>query len=67
MLEKCTLDNLKLKGFNPSKYYTINDDEDRYFLDEYGGQKPKMNQQFQARQRQSQSIVESTKMRAKEL
>lgn len=48
MLEKLTLDHLKLKNFNPSKYYTI-DEEDKYFLDEYGGSRPRFSQRFQNR------------------
>lgn len=64
MLEKLTLDHLKLKNFNPSKYYTI-DEEDKYYLDDYGGSRPKWTQRMQNRERQSLSIVQSTKMRAK--
>lgn len=63
MLEKVSVEHLKLKNFNPSKYYTI-DDDDKYFLDEYGGSRPKFSQRFQTRERQSMSVVESTKMRA---
>lgn len=56
MLEKLTLDHLKLKNFNPSKYYTI-DEEDKYYLDDYGGSRPKWTQRMQNRERQSLSIV----------
>lgn len=62
MLERITIDQLKLKQFNLSKLYTP-DEDDRYFLEEFGG-KPKINERLQARERQSLSIVESTKQRA---
>lgn len=55
MLEKITIDQLKLKQFNLSKLYAP-DEDDRYFLEEFGG-KPRINERLQARERQSLSIV----------
>lgn len=39
------------------------EEDDRYFMEEYGA-KPRIASRLQARERQSLSIVESTKMRA---
>lgn len=55
MLQKLTIDHLKLKQFNPNKLYAQSDD-DHYFLEEYGA-RPRISSRLQARERQSLSIV----------
>ena len=64
-INQLNFDQLRLKKFNPAKILTPTDD-DRYFLEEYGG-RPKITERMQVRERQSLSIVESTKSRAAEL
>ena len=65
MLGKLTIDHLRLKQFNPSKFIGQADD-DQYFLSEYGG-KARVSSRLEAKERQSLSIVESTRMRASEI
>ena len=65
IIQKLNIEQLRLKQFNPTKLYSAHED-DAYFLQEYGS-KPRMSSRLQARERQSLSVVESTKMRAEQL
>ena len=65
MLQRLNIDHLKLKQFNPAKFMAHSED-DHYFLEEYGA-KPRISSRLQARERQSLSIAESTKLRAEEI
>jgi hypothetical protein len=47
MLQKLTIDHLKLKQFNPSKFMAQADD-DHYFLEEYGA-RARISTRLQAR------------------
>ena len=44
-LGKLSIDQLKLKQFNPNKFFN-KDDDDRIFLDEYEGGRRRLNSGF---------------------
>lgn len=65
---KLSIDQLKLKQFNPNKFFS-KDDDDKVFLDEYegGGGRKRLNSGFVGRDRQSMSIVEDMKKRVNQV
>ena len=67
MLGKISIDQLKIKQFNPNRYFN-KDDDDRIFSDEYeGGSRPRIMSGMEVRERNSIAIVEDVKKRVGEV
>lgn len=66
MLGKISIDQLKYKQFNPHRYFN-KDDDDKIFLDEYEGGRPRIMSGMEMRERNSIALVEDMKKRVNEV
>lgn len=65
-LGKISIDQLKLKQFNPGRYFS-KDDDDKTFLDEYDGARPRISSGMAVRERNSIAMVNDMKKRVEEV